>query len=100
MTLFDELLALGFVLSYQSLTREIRARGLRPVCTACATATERVNGIIEHPPGVETQWDWLDLPDPPAGLGVGPDGASAGRVAGPLGQVESGALTVRWTSRT
>ena len=71
LTLFDEMLALGFVLSYQSLTREIRTRGLRPVCTACATATERVNGIIDHPPGVETQWDWLDLPDPPASWGWG-----------------------------
>ena len=71
LTLFDELLALGFVASYPSLTREIRARALRPVCTVCATATGRVNGIIDHPPGVETQWDWLDLPDPPAAWGWG-----------------------------
>jgi hypothetical protein len=21
--------------------------------------------VIEHPPGAETQWDWLELPDPP-----------------------------------
>src|SRR6266542_7851 len=65
-TLFDELVGLGFVLSYQSLTREIRARKLRPACLACAGATGRVNSVIEHPPGAETQWDWLDLPDPPA----------------------------------
>lgn len=71
LTLFDELLALGFVLSYQSLTREIRVRGLRPVCAQCASATDRVNGIIEHPPGAETQWDWLELPDPPASWGWG-----------------------------
>lgn len=70
-TLFDELLALGFVLSYQSLTREIRNRGLRPVCLQCATATDRANSVIEHPPGAETQWDWLDLPDPPASWGWG-----------------------------
>jgi transposase len=70
-TLLDELIALGFVLSYQSLTREIRARGLRPACAACAGATGRVNAVIEHPPGAETQWDWLDLPDPPAGWGWG-----------------------------
>jgi transposase len=71
LTLFDELLALGFVASYPSLTREIRTRELRPVCAQCATATDRVNGIIEHPPGAETQWDWLDLPDPPASWGWG-----------------------------
>jgi transposase len=70
-TLFDELVALGFVLSYQSLTREIRNRGLRPVCAQCATVTGRANSIIEHPPGAETQWDWLDLPDPPASWGWG-----------------------------
>jgi transposase len=71
LTLFDELLALGFVLSYQSLTREIRNRELRPVCTACAGATGRVNAVIEHPPGAETQWDWLELPDPPPSWGWG-----------------------------
>jgi transposase len=65
-TLFDELEALGFGLSYQSLTRHIRARDLRPTCEACRTATERPNAVIEHPPGDETQWDWLELPDPPA----------------------------------
>jgi len=70
-TLFDELLALGFALSYQTLTREIRVRGLRPACAACATATGRVNAVIDHPPGVETQWDWVDLPDPPAAWGWG-----------------------------
>ena len=58
-------------MSYQTLTREIRARKLRPVCAQCATATGRANAIIEHPPGVETQWDWLDLPDPPASWGWG-----------------------------
>jgi hypothetical protein len=30
-----------------------------------------VNAIIEHPPGEETQWDWLDLPNPPANWGWG-----------------------------
>jgi transposase len=70
-TLLDELVALGFVLSYQSLTREIRNRHLRPACAACAGATGRVNSVIEHPPGAETQWDWLDLPDPPASWGWG-----------------------------
>ena len=71
LTLFDELTALGFGLSYQSLTRKIRTRKLRPVCAACVGATGRANAVIPHPPGAETQWDWLDLPDPPASWGWG-----------------------------
>lgn len=70
-TLFDELVGLNFDQSYSSLTRQIRARGLRPVCPQCTTATNRPNAVIEHPPGEETQWDWLDLPDPPASWGWG-----------------------------
>jgi transposase len=70
-TLMDELEPLGFPLSYQSLTRNIRARKLRPVCKACRTATERPNAVIPHDPGGETQWDWVDLPDPPASWGWG-----------------------------
>ena len=70
-TLCDELEQLGFTLSYPSLTRNIRARGLRPVCQECRSATERPNAIIPHEPGAETQWDWLDLPDPPASWGWG-----------------------------
>ena len=37
----------------------------------CGRATERANAVIEHPPGEETQWDWLDLPDPPDRWGWG-----------------------------
>ncbi len=70
-TLMDELEPLGFPLSYQSLTRNIRARGLRPVCQACRTATERPNAVIPHEPGGETQWDWVELPNPPADWGWG-----------------------------
>lgn len=66
-TLLDELRPLGFTGSYQTLTRQIRARGLRPACTACAHVTKRPNAIIEHPPGEETQFDWVELPDAPAG---------------------------------
>jgi hypothetical protein len=29
---------------------------------------------IDHPPGVETQWDWLELPDPPAAWNLGRQG--------------------------
>ena len=70
-TLLDELEELGFGLSYQSLTRNIRARNLRPVCEDCRTATQRPNAIIAHPPGEETQWDWLELPNPPELWGWG-----------------------------
>ena len=47
-TLFDELQALGFEASYPTLTREIRARRLRPVCADCGRATERANA--NNPP--------------------------------------------------
>jgi transposase len=70
-TLLDELELLGFGLSYQSLTRNIRARNLRPDCQACRTATERPNAVIPHAAGDETQWDWLELPDPPEFWGWG-----------------------------
>ncbi|UQX13634.1 Mu transposase domain-containing protein [Candidatus Mycobacterium methanotrophicum] len=70
-TLCDELEELGFALSYQSLTRNIRDLGLRPDCAVCRGATERPNAIIAHEPGDETQWDWLDLPNPPQSWGWG-----------------------------
>jgi transposase len=70
-TLCDELEDLGYAMSYQTLTRQVRDRKLRPVCQACLTATERPNAVIEHPPGEETQWDWVDLPNPPASWGWG-----------------------------
>lgn len=70
-TLFDELVALGFEQRYQSLTRQIRDRGLRPACEACRPAKGRPVAVIEHPPGAETQWDWVELPDPPPAWGWG-----------------------------
>jgi Transposase and inactivated derivatives len=66
-TLLDELRPLGFTGSYPTLTRQVRDRGLRPACTACAHVTKRPNAVIEHPPGEETQFDWVELPDAPAG---------------------------------
>src|SRR3954454_12661877 len=70
-TLFDELEPFGFTASYPTLTRQIRARHLRPVCADCGRATERANAVIPHPAGEETQWDWVDLPDPPDAWGWG-----------------------------
>lgn len=64
-TLLDELRPLGYEGSYPTLTRQIRTRGLRPACVACAHVTKRPNAIIDHPPGEETQFDWVEMPDPP-----------------------------------
>ena len=64
-TLFDEVAGLGFDQSYPTFTRQLRVRELRPHCEACSAAKGRPVAIIEHPAGEETQWDWVDLPDPP-----------------------------------
>lgn len=71
-TLFDEVVELGYTASYQSFTRALRSRKLRPVCPACAGAKQKSadRQLIDHPAGTETQWDWLELPDPPAYWGV------------------------------
>jgi transposase len=66
-TLFDELVALGFGRSYQTFTRKLRDRELRPHCEPCASSNGRAHADIEHPPGEEVQWDWLELPDTPWG---------------------------------
>lgn len=63
--LYDELQQLGYDRSYPRLTHNLRTRGLRPVCHACRPAGGRPVAVIEHPPAEETQWDWLELPDPP-----------------------------------
>lgn len=71
MTLFDEVTALGFAQSYQTLTRQIRARGLRPACEPRRPAQDRPVAVVAHPPGEETQWDWVELPNPPDAWGWG-----------------------------
>ena len=70
-TLFDEVTELGYDRSYPTFTRALRARGLRPHCEPCHPAKDRAVAVIEHPPGDETQWDWVELPDPPAHWGWG-----------------------------
>jgi transposase len=70
-TLYDEVGELGYPGSYPSFTRALRARRLRPHCEPCQASKGRAHAVIEHPPGLETQWDWLELPDPPAGWGWG-----------------------------
>ncbi len=70
-TLLEELVELGYDRSYPTLTRQLRRRGLRPACEPCRPAKGRPVAVIEHPPGDETQWDWVELPDPPAAWGWG-----------------------------
>ena len=41
------------------------------MCEACKQTRSPDRAVIEHPPGDETQWDYLELPDPPAGWGWG-----------------------------
>jgi len=90
-TLFDEVVELGYPGSYPSFTRALRAQVLRPGCATCASGSHRESAIIDHPAGEETQFDWLELPDPPAGWAC----ASAGRVAGALESAAGGAGRVR-----
>jgi transposase len=70
-TLFDEMLELGYDRSYPTFTRQLRTRGLRPACEPCRPARDRPVAVIEHPPGQECQFDWLELPDPPTSWGWG-----------------------------
>lgn len=70
-TLFDEVSTAGYAGSYPTFTRKIRDRSLRPACQACTPATGRAAAVIAHPPGVETQWDWVELPNPPEHWGWG-----------------------------
>ncbi len=70
--LFEEVAALGYEGAYSSFTRALRRRGLRPSCDACAAAgTPSEFAVIGHPAGGETQWDWVELPGPPASWGRG-----------------------------
>ena len=66
--LHRELVAAGFERSYPTLVRELRRLELRPVCLVCQHRRGRAVTVeIEHPPGEEIQWDWLELHDTPWG---------------------------------
>jgi transposase len=62
--LYDEVRGLGYTQSYVTFVRQLRQRELRPVCSACAGSRSRATIEIEHLPGEEVQWDWLELPAP------------------------------------
>jgi transposase len=116
--LLDELRELGYAGSYPSLTAAIRAQRLRPHCEPCQASAGRDAAVIAHPPGEETQFDWLELPDPPVAWGWGHHAhllvgalSSSGRWRGVLAECEDfahlaealdavarrlGGLTRRW----
>lgn len=58
--LYDEVVPLGYGRSYESFVRQVRQRGLRPRCEACAGVKGRETVEIDHPPGEEIQWDWFE----------------------------------------
>lgn len=65
--LFAEVAGLGFERAYPTFTRQLRDRQLRPHCEPCASSNGRAHVDIEHPPGEEIQWDWLELDATPWG---------------------------------
>lgn len=70
-TLWEEIREFGYDGGYSTFTRALRARRLRPHCEPCAASRGRDHAIIDHPAGEETQFDWVELPDPPASWGAG-----------------------------
>jgi transposase len=58
--LFDEVVVLGYDRSYPTFVRQLRERGLRPHCEACAGVKGRDTIEIDHPAGEEIQWDWFE----------------------------------------
>jgi transposase len=68
--LFDEVVDLGYGLSYPSFVRQLRSGGLRPHCEACDGVRTRDTIDIAHPRGEEIQWDWFERRRAPWG-GVG-----------------------------
>lgn len=70
-TLYDEVRELGYPGGYSTFTRAVRTLRLRPHCEPCAASKGRDHAIIAHPAGEETQWDWVELPDPPRSWGAG-----------------------------
>ena len=87
--LYDEVVPLGYTLSYTSFVRQIRLRGLRPHCEACRGVKGRDTIEIDHPAGEEIQWDWFERRNAPWGgtayvlLGTLPH---SGRIRGVLSE--------------
>ncbi|MQB01964.1 MAG: IS21 family transposase, partial [Actinobacteria bacterium] len=58
--LFDEVTPLGYDRAYVTFARQLRLRGLRPHCEACAGVAGRATIEIDHPAGEEIQWDCFE----------------------------------------
>ena len=80
-----------------------RDTGVRSTIPAkdCSATKGRAAAVIEHPPGEETQWDWVELPDPPASWGWGTNAhllvgalAHSGRWRGTLAAAEDQAQLI------
>jgi len=65
--LHREVAELGFDRSYVTFVRQLRLLGLRPRCEACRTGGHGVTVELEHEPGEEIQFDWLELHETPWG---------------------------------
>jgi transposase len=60
--LHRELVDAGLGRAYTTLVGELRRLQLRPVCLTCAQRRgDQVTTEIDHPPGEEIRWDWLEL---------------------------------------
>src|SRR5260370_21064034 len=65
--LFDEVVPLGYPLSYVSFARQLRLAGLRPHCEPCAGVSGRDTIAIDHPAGGELQGGWVERRHAPLG---------------------------------
>ena len=65
--LYREVIERGFERSYVTFVRQLRVLGLRPPCEACRTGGHGVTVELEHDPGEEIQFDWLELTETPWG---------------------------------
>jgi transposase len=58
--LYDEVVPLGYGLTYITFARQVRLAGLRLHCEPCSGVKGRATIEIDHPPGEEVQWDWFE----------------------------------------
>jgi transposase len=65
--LYREVVDLGFDRSYVTFVRQVRLLGLRPRCEACRIGGHGATVELDHEPGEEMQFDWLELPETPWG---------------------------------
>ena len=65
--LYREVVEFGFDRSYVTFVRQLRLLGLRPRCEACRTGGHGVTVELDHAPGEEIQFDWLELRETPWG---------------------------------